>query len=398
MCSKNFMIIGGGFGQIPAINAAKELGFQTVVVDRNKNAQGMKLADIALPIDLIDIDKVVTAAKEYNVSGVMTMQSDIGVPTVGEVVDALNLHGNGRDVSDRCSNKIFTRQSLSRKSVPQPNFEVVETVKEAKVSARNIGYPCIIKAPDSSGSRGVVKVKMEKEVDDAFFEAKQYTRGDQILVEEYISGLEIGAQGFSIDGNCVLALVHDDDLSEPPYMVPIAHAFPSSLEERQLAEAEDAVKACVDALGIHEGPSNIDLILDTDGKPRIIEVGARIGATCLPELVFYYTGIDWVRAAVQVAAGMRAELTAIRSQACAAYILQSPKDGIFDSYNVPDSFENNPDILEWEVTAKHGDKVNRLRKGTDRIGKVVTKGNSQKEALNLADRIRKEITISVKNS
>ena len=165
-----------------------------------------------------------------------------------------------------------------------------------------------------------------------------------------------------------------------------------------MAEAEDAVKACVDALGIHEGPSNIDLILDTDGKPRIIEVGARIGATCLPELVFYYTGIDWVRAAVQVAAGMRAELTAIRSQACAAYILQSPKDGIFDSYNVPDSFENNPDILEWEVTAKHGDKVNRLRKGTDRIGKVVTKGNSQKEALNLADRIRKEITISVKNS
>lgn len=398
MNSKSFMIVGGGFGQVPAVQAAKELGLKTIVVDRNKEAVGMKLADVALPIDLVDIDNVVAAAKKYEVSGVMTMQSDIGVPTVGEVVDALKLNGNGRNIADRCSNKILTRQSLSIQGVPQPLFEVVETVEEAKKAARNIGYPCIIKAPDSSGSRGVVKVTMDKEVNDAFSEAMENTRGKQILVEEFISGIEIGAQGFSINGNCVSALVHDDVMSDPPYMVPIAHAFPSSLNEKQLAESEDAVKACVDALGIYEGPSNIDIIIDSYGKPRIIEVGARIGATCLPELVFYYTGIDWVRSAIQVAAGMPTELKANRSQPCAAYILQAPEDGIMDGYTIPNSLSNNPNILEWEITVKPGEEVHRLRKGTDRIGKVVTKGSSQKDALNLADKVRNDIQIHVKNS
>ncbi len=39
-----------------------------------------------------------------------------------------------------------------------------------------------------------------------------------------------------------------------------------------------------------------------------------------------------------------------------------------------------PDLLEWEVTAIPGDTVSRLRKGTDRIGKVVTQGKSAKDA------------------
>ena len=46
--------------------------------------------------------------------------------------------------------------------------------------------------------------------------------------------------------------------------------------------------------------------------------------------------------------------------------------------------KNNPNILEWEVTSKPGETVSCLRKGTDRIGKIVVKGNTSKEALNLA--------------
>ena len=54
------------------------------------------------------------------------------------------------------------------------------------------------------------------------------------------------------------------------------------------------------------------------------------------------------------------------------------------SFKVLDKFKKNPNILEWEVTSKPGDKVSSLRKGTDRIGKIVVKGNSAEEADNLA--------------
>ena len=391
------MIVGGGFGQVPALCAARKLGFLTVAVDRNADAEGMRLADIALPLDILDVQGVEEAARSYGVIGAITMQSDIGVPTVGAVVDALELPGNGRVVADRCSNKILTRQAFAKHDVPQPEFAVVVTEEQAFHAARKIGFPCVIKAPDSSGSRGVVKVKTFADIPAALAEAMRYSRSSELLVEEFIQGIEIGAQAFSIDGRCVLVLVHADELSNPPNMVPIAHAFPSTLEPDQLEMAESAVKACVDALGIVSGPSNIDLILDEEGKPRIIEVGARIGATCLPELVFYYTGIDWVRAAVQSAIGERPGLTPTRAQPCAAFILQALRDGVMHGYNVPHDLVNHPDILEWEVTARPGDTVSRLRKGTDRIGKVVTKGATQQQAVDLARRFSTAIQFDIRD-
>tara|TARA_A100001011_G_scaffold399339_1_gene507518 strand:- start:111 stop:1793 length:1683 start_codon:yes stop_codon:yes gene_type:complete len=381
---KNFMVVGGGFGQIPAILAAKSLGLNVIVIDRDSNGDGMKLADKALPIDVLDIKSIVKAARKYSVVGALTMQSDIGIPAVGAVVDELRLKGSGRKVAERCSNKILMRKAFERHQIPQPKFKVIDSIDEALISAKQIGFPCVIKAPDSSASRGIVLVKNLNEVSFAFDEALKYSRSSKMLVEEYIEGLEFGAQAFSIDGKCNTVLVHDDEMSDPPFMIPLAHSFPSTLPKQALLKAEEAIKACVEALGIEDGPSNIDLIFDKNGNPRIIEVGARIGATCLPELVLYYKGIDFTRAAVQVACGIKPDLTSKFSQPCAAFILESRKDGIMKDYKISENFKNNPNIIEWEVTAKPGDSVSCLRKGTDRIGKIVVKGNSSRESLNLA--------------
>ena len=381
---KNFMVVGGGFGQIPAILAAKSIGLNVIVVDRDSNGQGMKLADMPLPIDVLDIRSIVKAAKKYSIVGALTMQSDIGIPAVGAVVDELRLKGSGSEVAERCSNKILMRKAFERFQIPQPKFKVIDSIDEALISAKQIGFPCIIKAPDSSASRGIVRVNNQNEVSYGFNEASRYSRSKNLLVEEYIEGLEFGAQAFSIEGECSMVLVHDDEMSKPPYMIPLAHSFPSTLPKEALLKAEEAIKACVRALGIENGPSNIDLIFDKDGNPKIIEVGARIGATCLPELVFYHTGIDFTRAAVQIACGIKPDLSSKFSKPCAAFILESREDGVMKSYQISEDLRNNPNILEWEVTSKPGETVSRLRKGTDRIGKIVAKGNTSKEALNLA--------------
>lgn len=393
---KYFLVVGAGFGQLPAIISAKKIGLKVVAVDRNRDAVGMPLADYAYDIDVVDIDKVVSVAMQHKVCGAMTMQSDIGVPTVGAVVDALKLNGSGRDVAERCSNKILTRQALQFADVPQPRFAVVTDLDEAVTAAENIGYPCVVKAPDSSGSRGVVKVNSKKEVKIAFEEATKYTRGSQILVEDFITGVEIGAQAFSINGRCEHVLVHDDELSSPPFMVPVAHAFPFTLNGEQLEKAKKVISDCVLALGITDGPSNIDLIIDNNGDVKIIEVGVRIGATCLPELVYYHTGVDWVKAAIQSAIGAKPEIDITHNQPCAAYILESQEDGVFEGFSFPAEYKECKDVLEWEITVKPGDLVSRLRKGTDRIGKIITRGNSTEEAFKLAQEIRSKVDIYVK--
>ncbi|NBV76328.1 MAG: ATP-grasp domain-containing protein [Methylococcaceae bacterium] len=375
-----------------------EIGLKTVVIDRNPDALGMGVANLSFAIDILDARRAIEVARANFVDGVLTMQSDLGVPTVGAIVDALSLPGNGAAVAKNCSNKILTRKTFAKKGIPQPVFEVVSSVKEAKCAAKKTGYPCVLKAPDSSGSKGVFKVNCESEIKSAFDEALLYTKGSDLILEEFISGVEFGAQCFSMNGKCLIVMVHDDMMSSPPYMIPVGHSFPSSLNSNVLSSAEAAIKEAVESLGINTGPSNVDCIVDTSGKVKIIEIGARMGATCLPELLQYHTGINWTKQAVMAAIGKSIEWQSPKKQPCAALILQSPEDGVFFGYHFDEEIERHPGILGWEVTARRGQKVSKLRKGSDRIGKVVTTGKTPKEAVELALRFCDLLHFDIRHS
>ena len=299
-------------------------------------------------------------------------------------------------MANRCSNKILTRLQFAECNVPQPKYAVVKTIYEATEAALRIGFPCVVKAPDSSGSRGVTKVNVINQLEEAFNVALRYTCSSEILVEEFIAGIEVGAQAFSIDGDCVSVLVHDDIVSSPPFMIPVGHAFPSSLSPIDYSAVLVAVKQAVNALQINTGPSNVDLIIDELGQPKILEIGARIGATCLPELVYQHTGINWVKQAVHAALGEAVDLTIKKEDPCAAFIIEATQDGIFYGFDLSKEMQNHPDILEWEITVAPGDVVSCFRKGTDRIGKVVTKGATQKNAIDLAKRFCASINFDIR--
>ncbi|KAF2519777.1 ATP-grasp domain-containing protein [Flavobacterium salilacus subsp. salilacus] len=385
---KAILIVGAGLGQVPAIKYANDNNIETFVVDKNPNAMGAKMANHFYEIDIIDKNAVLEIAKKHAVNGIMTMQSDIAVPTVGYVNDVLGLNGISLEVANFCSNKTETRKRLAVKNCAQPNFRIVTTLEEAKKAVAEIGLPCVVKSPDSSGSRGVTKISSESETEAAYNEALKYTRLSEILVEEYIEGLEFGAQTFSVKGVCTTVLLHNDTMSQPPYMIPVGHSFPfMHLSDDEKKQAVKDIKEAVEALGINEGPANVDLILDKKSNSvKVIEIGARIGATCLPELVEYHTGINWVGAAVHNCMGEDYSLTPVKNQAVAALILESPADGLFKKCdNQP---EENPNLVEFELTVMEGEAVNKLRKGTDRIGKIVTLGKTVEEAEAYAQQLK----------
>lgn len=392
--NKAILIVGAGFGQIPAIKAAKSMDLITIVVDKNPNAVGAKLADVFCEVDIIDKEGVLKIAKEHKVSGLMTMQSDLPVPTIGYVNDQLGLSGVSLEVAKACSNKMETRKKLQHKSSAQPQFTIVATLEEADHAAQTLGFPCVIKAPDSSGSRGVTKVNGRNEIEGAFNEAFKYSREKEILVEEFIEGLEFGAQTFSVNGTCVCVLLHSDTMSQPPYMIPIGHSFPFDLlnEEERIQAVQD-IKDAVNALGIENGPANVDLILDKNtNRVKVIEIGARIGATCLPELVYYHTGIDWVKNTLLNAMGEQVDLQVKYEKPVAALIIESPGDGVYIGFDLPEGGLVQ-EIIEFEVTANIGEEVNVLRKGTDRIGKIIAYGDSAKEAEEIVHKFRDNIRI-----
>lgn len=380
---KKLIVVGAGYGQIPAIKAGKELNIHVIAVDKNPNAAGMALADEAFVIDILDKEGILSLAKEKKISGIITLQSDHGVPAVGYVNDSMGLKGVSYETAINCSIKTKCRLKLKEKNCAQPQFTFVQNVEEAKKAVDLIGLPCIIKSPDSSASRGVTKVSSTEEIEKALEEAFYYSNLNEVIVEEYIEGIEFGAQTFSVDGKCELVLLHNDTISDPPYMIPVGHSFPfKDLSPEESAIAKTKIAEAVEAIGITDGPANIDLILDSKTKEvKVIEIGARIGATCLPELVKYHTGIDWVRETILNSIGEKIDITPKHSKAVAASIITSPKDGVYSGFLFNDAYSEK-ELLEFEVTVKPGDKVNVLRKGTDRIGKILSYGDSVESAEN----------------
>jgi glutathione synthase/RimK-type ligase-like ATP-grasp enzyme len=83
----------------------------------------------------------------------------------------------------RCTNKVFLHELLGRNGIPVPRTRAVNR-DDRTVAADGIGFPCIVKQPDSSSSLGVFKA------DDA--EAllihldRLFEISDLVLVQEFL--------------------------------------------------------------------------------------------------------------------------------------------------------------------------------------------------------------------
>jgi len=391
------LVVGAGFGQLPAVHAARALGWHTVVVDRDRHAPAMAAADAAHVVDVIDTEAVVAVARRERVNGAITLQSDVGVPSVGAVNSALGTRGVDLATARTCSRKDLARQRWAERNVPQPTFAILTAAEQgaAEAALDITGLPCIVKPADSSGSRGVTKVSERSELRPALAHAFSTSHAGVVVIEQYVTGREIGAQTFSRDGRCELVLLHNDQVSAPPYMIPVGHSYPFTADGADVASIEASVAAAVEALGIGEGPANVDLVLTDDGVPMLLEIGARIGATCLPELTSIHTGLDWVATALRHATGEQVDLRPRRAQACAALILTAPDDGIVARIDRAHWLDHDDSIVEIELNVAPGDRVSRLRKGTDRIGKVVTIAHDTASAERLAERAAAAVAVTL---
>ena len=394
MMKKKIMILGAGGYQLPLIKKAKNMGLTTVVVSPKGKYPGIALADIWLDIDTTDIDRIVKSAREHGVSGVSTTGTDVCVPSLGKVVDDLGLSGTGYEASKRCLDKVLMKKAFMKHNVSTAAFQVFTDIVEAEMFASMLGYPVMVKAPDSSGSRGITKVNSADEFHFAWDRAHLVSRSKEIIVEQFLKGVEFGAQAF-VHGNKVIAVLpHRDTVTPAPYYTPIGHSMPTDLTENQQAKTVKVIEQAVQALRIRDCVSNVDLIL-VDGDPKVIEIGARMGATCLPENISIYTGQDIYEHVIRLSMGEHPDLNVTAKQANASLLLRSEKTGIVTSLTVPEDLLNHPDLIDFHLDISVGDSIRAFNVGPDRIGHVIVKADSAEMGERLAEEMVSKVHIRV---
>ena len=88
--------------------------------------------------------------------------------------------------------------------------------------------PCVVKAPDRQGQRGLTLVQTRAELPAAVAEAIDASRGGSCLVEELVDGPEVTVNAISRGGEFTPLTVTDRLTAEPPaFGVALAHVWPS---------------------------------------------------------------------------------------------------------------------------------------------------------------------------
>ncbi len=196
--------------------------------------------------------------------------------------------GPGVAASAVCMNKILTKQVLASYGIPTAKFLVKRREECENVAAvtkelvDTIGLPMVLKSPCQGSSIGVVMVKGEEAMAAAIAEVFRY--GDQLLAEEFLSGVEIT---LPIMGNDELRVLPDIEITserefydyQAKYTNGLCHhIIPARISEDNRALAQRIGVRAYQVLGC-VGLSRIDFIVDEQKGPMVIEVNTLPGMT-----------------------------------------------------------------------------------------------------------------------
>ncbi len=224
--AKRLIMLGAGVYQIPGILKAREQGIEVITCSYNADDPGMSISDYTENVDIVDKEKLLRVAHKYQADGIMTMCSDVGIPAVGYVNEKLQLAGISQQTALLSSNKLLMKQAFIRHGVATPRFARVDSLSSALEFLDGSPGAVVLKAADSSGSRGIVRVRNRSEIGDAFTESFHYTKQNFIIIEDAIDGEEFGAQTLVIDGEVIYNFCHNDIVTSGNVTTPIGHSYP----------------------------------------------------------------------------------------------------------------------------------------------------------------------------
>ena len=391
---KTILIIGSGFLQAFVIRKAKEIGYQTIAIDKNPNSIGFKFADKHGVIDIIDQEACLKFALENEIDGVMTAATDYGVLSAAYIAQQMNLPGLDYEVAKVIKNKYLVRRTLFENlsdSVSQ--YYLISDISELMKIKDTIKYPVMIKPCDGSGSKAAKRVEDFLELESACIEAMKVSLIGKALIEDFIQGKEYGVESFVYNGEVHVLGIMGKHMTSPPDYAELGHYFPSQLQIED--KVKDAVCKSIKALGINFGAVNMDVLITEEGRICIIDAGARMGGNLIgSHIIPLGTGIDYMGNLIRAAVGDAVDMTPKTSGLNLATRLLALKPGIVMGLPEFEKVEQ-----QYKVDIHHhlkvGDRIRKYHNNLDGCGYVVAVANDVKEAERRAEEAKQLIDFGI---
>src|SRR2546428_6141589 len=192
--------------------AASRLGIEVVVGSEHRPALAGLMEGRHLRLDFHDIQpstrRIVEFSKTHPIAAVVAVD-DGGTLLAASAAAALRIPHNTIDAVEAAGDKGRMRERLLAAGLPTPRFMTVGIDEDPETIAAAVGYPCIIKPLDLSGSQGVIRADDATAFPSVFRRvaaiAKSCSpngRPRPLLVEDFITGDEVRSEERRVGKEC----------------------------------------------------------------------------------------------------------------------------------------------------------------------------------------------------
>ncbi len=316
---KKILIANRGEIALRVMRTAKKMGIKTVAVysDIDRNALHVRFADEAVNIgrnpssqSYLLGDKIIEVAKELNVDGIHPGYGFLsenaafadavernGITFIGPKSKSIQMMGD----------KLAAKEAVKNYDIPMvPGVDhAITNISEAKIIAKEIGFPILIKAAAGGGGKGmriVEKIEeFESQMDRAVSEATSAFGDGSVFIEKYVTSprhIEIqvladthGNVIHLFERECSIQRRHQKVVEEAPSLV-----LTPEMRKKMGDAAINVARSCD-----YVGAGTVEFLVDSKMNFFFLEMNTRLQVE--HPVTEYITGIDLVEQQIKVARG-----------------------------------------------------------------------------------------------
>ncbi|MCA1298593.1 ATP-grasp domain-containing protein [Stappia indica] len=236
---------------------------------------------------------------------------DAGIPIFSasawpltEACARLGIRSTSAKATHLAGAKFACRQRLAERGICDLPCMLAESAADALDFASRYGFPIVLKPNRGLGSIAAKVVSTPEEIEEYYRDynnllssltgglRQEFSADGRIIAEAFLDGTLCSAEvAVASDGFKLLALSRrkrsgTTDINE------LGSTMPGVTDPDSVAHIHDYVASVIDALGFDRGIFHVELILDADEKPSLLEVNPRLMGGTLPLLYKSLTGAD----------------------------------------------------------------------------------------------------------
>jgi biotin carboxylase len=381
--ARPLLVLGAGEDQLPVYREARRRGIATIAVDGRPDRPARALADTYLEISTRDADAVVEALGPIRPCGVITAASDAALATVHELSKRFETpYVLPREAVLASQDKTRFHEVAAAAGVPRYRWVSGRDPEALLREALALSFPLVAKPTDATGSRGATFVAGPQALPAALDAAFRAAYAGEVVVEEFVEGRNLTVDLFLRAGSAAVAAISEKRLLGGDGFVIEGHTCPAALEPAVRDRLVAAATRLALAVGLADGPCNLDFILAPDDTAYALELGARTCGNGFPHMLRAILGVDVIAAAVSLAVGEPFELASTRSRHGLLRVLASPipVPGVLVEMTGVERAAAVAGVELVELYVAPGERVLPFTEAAAKLGYVIASGDGPGEA------------------